>query len=564
MYAHALILVREGGLYGISYLCLLTCIGQLHSLRLAVDHITGCRIDLGHFVFAEVEQLGHSVAIFVGGYGVNDLACLYTDCAVSGNDVINSLDLENSTLEAARRKAGSIYAVFLFVNSHNRRCHALEYLACLVNGDRTLLGSVVKIYIKLCILGLVACKAELKGLAVLFQNIALYCLYLGQGIFCTHVHNSLAAVCPAVYAGGHLADKVALAVDLCLAEIEILCGFNFKLCACKRFLGIAVLLVNEQFALLVSVGNSHLVGDSQSIIAFRICRECGYIVLGQNEGSRNIGLLECILVVGIDRNLLAVALSAVGFVLNIGCACVTVLIGSQSAELNTCLLNGLAVKYNIICGVDVEGGSLDAVACFIHLVYGQIYGLQSIGNIAGVGDDRVGIALDVIGRGSHGNAAAELAVLVDHDIFVIFLFGDDIDILEGLAVQLTEGQMLDAGIAVLISLHSPDAFAVKGNIEHDTLDLHIVDNIVLVDLDLQLKRLVLYLIAVIGQLCIGEGVGIVDDTVAAVDLVESIVKHIARRRCDLLDIVIDVGQKIVIEFQLAVCTCNACFQKLFA
>ena len=244
-----------------------------------------------------------------------------------------------------------------------------------MNGDRTLLGGVVKVNIELGILGLVACEAEFKGLAVLFQNIALYSPYLGQDIFRSDVHNSLAAVSPAVCAGGHLADKVALAVDLGLAEVEVLCGSYLELCACKCSLGIAVLLVNEQLALLVSVGNSHLVGDRQSAVAFRSRCERGNIIFRQNERSRYIGLLECILVVGIDRYLLAVTLSAVGLIFNIGCACVSILVSSQSAELNACLLNGHAAHNNICCGVNVEGRTLDRIACFIHLVNCEINSL---------------------------------------------------------------------------------------------------------------------------------------------------------------------------------------------
>ena len=96
--------------------------------------------------------------------------------------------------------------------------------------------------------------------------------------------------------------------------------------------------------------------------------------------------------------------------------------------------------------------------------------------------------------------------------------------------------MRGAGIAVSIGFHSADRLTVQCHIKLNALDLYIVDHIILVDLDLQLIGLVLYLIAVIAQLGIGECVCIIHNAVAAVDLVIGVVKHIAVGSSDLLSL----------------------------
>ena len=141
---------------------------------------------------------------------------------------------------------------------------------------------------------------------------------------------------------------------------------------------------------------------------------------------------------------------------------------------------------------------------------------------------------------------------------------DDINIFKCLAVQLAKGQMLDAGIAVSISFHRADTLAAESNVKFNALDLYVVDNVILIDLDLEFIGLVLHLIAVVGQLGVLENIGVINNGVAAVYLVILGIKHITAGRSYLMNIVIGVGQEVVIKSQLAVSACSAGFKELFA
>ena len=151
-------------------------------------HPVGC-CDLSHLIFAEIEFPAGSDTVFVGSYGVHDLALLISDSAVRRDNILCGDDLIDrtgkSTLFILRLiNGGQLLAAFIHAAADG---NTKEHLAGLFHRDGAFLCHIGFLYFDHCNPAFLACiiLRDIKVHGCIVQHIAIRSLHLDDGISLT-------------------------------------------------------------------------------------------------------------------------------------------------------------------------------------------------------------------------------------------------------------------------------------------------------------------------------------------------------------------------------------------
>ena len=87
------------------------CIGQFNRLCLIVQHHAVGRFCFSDRIFAEVQRFACGVAVFIGGYSVDNRTLGIAECAVRRDNVLGGGNLIDRTCETFICKNKAVYAV---------------------------------------------------------------------------------------------------------------------------------------------------------------------------------------------------------------------------------------------------------------------------------------------------------------------------------------------------------------------------------------------------------------------------------------------------------------------
>ena len=148
-------------------------------------HPVGC-CDLSHLIFAEIEFPAGSDTVFVGSYGVHDLALLISDSAVRRDNILCGDDLIDrtgkSTLFILRLiNGGQLLAAFIHAAADG---NTKEHLAGLFHRDGAFLCHIGFLYFDHCNPAFLACiiLRDIKVHGCIVQHIAIRSLHLDNRV----------------------------------------------------------------------------------------------------------------------------------------------------------------------------------------------------------------------------------------------------------------------------------------------------------------------------------------------------------------------------------------------